>query len=214
VLIQRNAAATVAAGADRRAFVNAIRQIPDSPVYVWDSVPASMHSWGVDGTLYLFHKDIQKILPIGAQGLTPGPGMLWLNWDAAARRLDTAAFHPEEAAYVRQDRAAPPWQFRAGWQAPVEGYRRIAKQATVRLYRGPNTNEIEWEACAAAPAEVRTFVEGEELPKVVFDQEKCVHAKGILKPAQAALVSLDFLVSDPPGTARIGNFGFLTPTSK
>jgi hypothetical protein len=218
VLIHRNTAATVVAGADRRAFVDAVRRVPDSPIYVWDNIPASMHSWGVDGTLYLFHKDIQKILPIGAQGLTPGPGMLWINWDAAARRLDAAPFHPEEVAYVREDRPAPPWQFRAGWQSQVNGYRRISKQATVRLYRAPNVTEVEWDACSTAPAELRTFVEGEELPKIVFQQErqeeKCVHGKGTLKPGPSALVSLDFLISDPPGTARIGDFGFVAPPPK
>jgi hypothetical protein len=211
VLIHRNSVSTLAAGADRRAFVDAVRHVPDAPIYLYDAMPESMHAWGVAGALHLFHEGIQSVDPLGKPGLAPQPGILLLNWDAAARRLDAAPFHPEEAVYVREDRPAPAWQFRAGWQAPEGGYRKIGKQATVRLYRPKNTNDFEWEACAAAPAEVRTFIEGEELPKLHFAEEKCVHAKGTLKPADAAMVTLDFLVSDPPGSARIGDFGFVTP---
>jgi hypothetical protein len=213
-LVLGTAASTLQAAADRRAFVDAVRRVPDAPAYIYDGVPASMHSWGVEGALRIFHKDVQQVREIGTGGLMPSAGMWWIHWDAAARRLDTAPFHPEEAVYVRHDQPAQAWQFRAGWQAPAGGYRRIGRRATVRLYRPAHTDDFEWQACSTVPAEVRTFIEGEELTKVRYADERCIHTRGTLKPAEAAVVTLDFLVSDPPGEARMGDFGFVTGSAK
>jgi hypothetical protein len=207
VLVRRNMAVTLAGAADRRAFVGAVRQAPHSSSYVYDTVPESLHSWGVEGALRLYHGDALKAHQLGEAGLLPETGMLLLNWDSRARHLTVAALALEAAEYVTADRPPAAWQFVAGWQAPVNGYRRIGKRATARLYRPPNISEFEWDACSAAPAELRTFIEGEELPKVFFTGESCVHRHGRLKPAPPAVVTLDFLVSED--AARIGNFGFV-----
>jgi len=214
VLVRRTAAATLAAGAERRAFVDAARHVPGAAIYVYDAVPESLHSWGVEGTLRLFHDGIQRVDHLGKAGLVPEPGMLLINWDANTRRLAAMPFHPEDAVYVRKDSPVPPWQFGAGWQPVVDRYRQIGKRATVRFYRPPNTDEFEWDACSTAPAELRTFIEGEELPKVRFQDDRCVHTRGRLKPAEPAVVTVDFLVSDPPGAARIGDFGFIAAGPK
>jgi hypothetical protein len=213
-LIRRNAEATLAAGNDRRAFVAAVPHIPDAPVYVYETEPESMHSWGVDGALYLFHDGIRQATPIGRGGLTPQQGMVLIRWDAAARRLDSMPFRPEDAVYMPVDRPPQAWELRDGWQPPAGGYRRIGKRATAKLYRPANTNEFEWVACSTASAEVRTFIDGEELAKLHFTDERCVHTRGTLKPAVQAVVTLDFLVSDPPAAARIGDFGFVPPAEK
>jgi hypothetical protein len=214
ILIRQNANSTIAAGNDRRAFVAAVPHLPDAPVYVYETEPESMHSWGIDGALYLFHNGIRQAIPIGRGGLTPQPGMLLIRWDAAAQRLDCMPFRPEDAVYMRADQPPQRWQLREGWEPTADGFRRIGKRATAKLYRPAKTDEFEWVACSTARAEVRTFIDGEELAKLHFTDNRCVHARGTLKPAVQAVVTVDFLVSDPPGTAQIGDFGFLPPAGK
>ena len=212
VLIRRNMLETLSAAADRRAFVDAVRHAPDAPAYLYDAVPVSLHSWGVEGALRIYHGGTVKVHPLVETGLQPEGGMLLLNWDPRARHLAVAPISLEAAEYVTTDRHAPAWQLLAGWQEPVNGYRRIGKRATARLYRPANTNDFAWDACASAPAEMRTFIEGEKLPKVLFKGEECVHKQGTLQPAPAGVVTLDFLVSED--VARIGNFGFVAGNSK
>jgi hypothetical protein len=85
-LLRKNVAPVLAAAADRKAFVAAVREVPDAAVYVYGSVPASLHSWGVEGALRLFHKEIKsvrrmdEVLPQGEKAIT-------IDWDAKTRSL-------------------------------------------------------------------------------------------------------------------------------
>ena len=212
VLLLRTARETLAAAADRHAFVDAVRQVPPASEYLYDTVPESLHAWGVEGALRLYHGFTVKAHQLGEAGRRPEPGLVLLNWDPRARHLAVAPIALDTAEYVRMDRPTPAWQFVAGWHAAVGGYRAIDKRATARLYRAANRKDFEWDACSSGPAELRTFIEGEELPTVFFKGEKCVHMHGTLKPAPAAVVTLDFVVSET--TARIGNFGFVAGTHK
>jgi hypothetical protein len=210
--IRRTAGSTLAAAADRRAFADAVRQAPPASSYVYDTVPESLHSWGVEGAVRLYHGDAVKAHQLGETGLQPEPGLLLLSWEPRARHLSVEPLALEAAEYVAVDRPVPAWQFLAGWQPSVNGYRRIGKRATARLYRPANANDFEWDACASGPAEFRTFIEGEELPKMIFTGEKCLHMQGTLKPATQAVVALDFLVSED--VAKVGNFGFVAGKPK
>ena len=138
VLLRRAAKETLAAADDRHAFVDAVRQAPQTSSYVYDMVPESLHPWGVEGALRLYHGFNVKAHQLGETGLQPEAGLVLLNWDPRARHLAVAPLALEPAEYVTMDGPVPAWQFLGGWHTPMNGYRPIGKRATARLYRPAN----------------------------------------------------------------------------
>jgi hypothetical protein len=209
-LVRRQARLTLADAAERRAFVTAVRQTSDSPAYLYDTIPASMHSWGVEGALRLFHPDIAAVHRLDdANPPTAGPIQL-LTWDPARRRLAAVPFSFAEAGSVRMGREPAPWQLGRGWLGAAAGGRQIQGQASARLYRPPGAVEFEWEACAPQPAELRAFVGGEELPKIVFDHSGCVERRAPVKPGAPGVLGVDFLPSPQNSQMALRGFGFAT----
>jgi hypothetical protein len=211
-LTRVHAAETLAAAGDRRAFVSAARSVPDSHVYIYDHVPASMHSWGVEATMNLTHPGEPKSYWLTRLEIpTKGP-MLLLNWKERTRQLSATPFAPLASVQVSMDQPVQEWQLVAGWQPAVDGYREIGRRATANLYRPPNINDFVWEACATGPAELRTFIEGIEFPRMNLKETECVHGQGRMPPDAARIVTLDFL-AEPRSTesrVRIRSFGFCT----
>ena len=65
----------------------AVRDVPDAPVYVYGSIPASLHSWGVEGALRLFHDGIKSVHRVGEAHVPQHELTVQLDWDAKARHL-------------------------------------------------------------------------------------------------------------------------------
>ena len=87
VLLGRHAAPVLAAAADRQAFVTALRAVPGAPVYVYGSIPESMHSWGVEGALRLFHEGVKSVHRVGDADVPQNERTVQLDWNAKMRRL-------------------------------------------------------------------------------------------------------------------------------
>jgi hypothetical protein len=85
--LRKQASVTLPRAADRQAFVEALRQIPDAPVYVYTSAPASLQSWGVEGALRLVHKDVKAIYRSGDAGVPAVGPRVQFGWDDKAQRL-------------------------------------------------------------------------------------------------------------------------------
>jgi hypothetical protein len=200
--IRKHAVRTLAEADERRAYVSALHQAPDAPVYIYDLIPWSMHSWGVDGALRIYHPNVSKVHRLEDDGLpTEGP-MQFLTWDAKSRRLLAAPFSVEGAAQVKMDGHTPAWQLPAGWQDPVDGYRTIGKHATARLYRRGSDGRFTWQACGKG--ELAISIGGEPLPAQRLDG--CTSGAVDRKPA-TGLVGVDFR-AESREPVRIGNFGF------
>jgi hypothetical protein len=213
-LVRKQARFTLAEADDRRAFVMAVRAVSDSPVYFYDTIPASMHSWGVEGALRLYHPGIEAVHRLeDSNPPTDKPAEL-LNWDPQHRRLAAGAFHFAESAQVGTDEQTPPWQLVRGWLGVENGRRRIRGQASARLYRPPGAVEFTWEACAAQPASLRIFVDGEELPQIAFDRAGCVQRRAPVRPRANGIVGVDFLPSPETAPLSIGPFGFATAPAR
>lgn len=206
-LTRQHAAETLADAGDRRAFFAAAKQVPDSPIYVYDVVPASMHSWGVEATMYLQHPGDPKSHALGVPWLPAKGSMVLLSWDPRTRQIDAAPFAPLSAVYMPGDRPIPRWQLVSGWGPEANGYRPIGRRATARLFRPEHTDDFVWDACASGPVELRTFIEGEEFPRIKFKSAECVPGHGRMLPGKQGVVILDFLVG-PENKVRIGSFGF------
>jgi hypothetical protein len=177
---------------------------------MYDVVPESMHSWGVEGAMSLTHPGNPKSYLLGAPEPPTEGAMLLLSWNPRTRKINVTPFAPLDAVHVSMDRRVQEWQLLAGWHPPVDGYREIEKRATARLYRPPNTDDFAWEACATGPLELRTFIEGQELPKMSFRQAECASGRGKIQPGKAGIHTLDFLVNGDH-KAKIRSFGFTTP---
>ena len=212
-LVRRHARVTLAEADERRAFVMAVRQVADSPVYLYDTIPASMHSWGVEGALRLFHSNIAAVHRLDdTNPPTQGPIQL-LTWNAAHRQIAATAFSFAGASWLRMDGESPGWQLGKGWLAAGAGRRGIKGPATARLYRPPGAVEFEWQACleprAPGQTELRTFVAGQEMPKILLDRAGCVQRRAPVQDGPPGVVGIDFLPSET-GQFSLGNFGFAT----
>jgi hypothetical protein len=205
-LVRRQAHNTLDDARERRAYVMAVRQVADTPVYLYDRIPASMHSWGVDGALRLYHSGIVAVHRLEDSNPPAQDPAQLLNWDPGSRKLTAIPFSLADAARVRMDREAPAWQLGTGWSQVEDGRRGIKGRATARLYRPEGTVEFEWQACAAEPAELRTIVDGEEMPRITLDHPGCVKRHARVRPRAAGVVGVDFVPS--AGAVAIGDFGF------
>jgi hypothetical protein len=175
-----------------------------------------MHSWGVEGALRLFHQNISSVHRLGdSNPTTQGPIQL-LNWNPQLRELTAAPFSFADASYVPMNRGGAAWQLGPGWSDAQAGRRAIDKRASARLYRPAGEAAFEWKACLGPESmrepgqvELRTFVDGQEMPKVFFDKPVCVDRRSPVRPRDAGIVGIDFL-SSAPGQLAIGNFGFVS----
>jgi hypothetical protein len=207
LLISKNARITLAAADERRAYVSALRSVPDSRVYIYDAIPASMHSWGVDGALRLFHPGIETVHRLEDAGLPTSGEIQLLNWDGRRWRLTAEPFSTAAAASIAADPSTPAWQLVSGWGPAAAGYRQIEGRALARLYRPERAGELSWEACGAGPVKLRTFVAGEEIANVRFSGDQCMEERARLKAAPAGIVTLEFQPSEAGVPVRIGRIG-------
>ena len=190
----------------------AARTVPDSPIYIYDVVPASMHSWGVEATMDMMHPGNPKSRALGFPEPPSEGAMLFLNWNPRTRKIKVMPFSFLDAVHVSMDQPVQDWQLLAGWHPSADGSREIDKRATARLYRPPNTDDFAWEACATGPLELRTFIEGQELPKMNFQRAGCAPGRGKILPGRAGVLTLDFLVNGD-NKAGIRSFGFTAPVA-
>lgn len=206
LLIRRNAVGTLAAASERQAYVDSLRQAADSAIYIYDRIPASMHSWGVEGALHLFHHGVTLVHRLEDSGLPAADQMILLDWDGAGRHLAAEPFTPATGTYIDAGGTVPGWQLRQGWHPPADGYRQIDSLATARLYRPEGVDEFEWDACGDG-VELRTVVAGEELSRM--NLHGCGKGSSKLQPAAAGIVGVQFLTNPPDRTVKIGRLGFL-----
>ncbi len=193
LMIRNHAKATLAAAVDRRAYFSAVAQVADAPIYIYDRIPASMHSWGVEGALRLSHAGIAQVHRLEDAGLPTEGRMLLLDWDGEARRLTSEAFDPAAATYIDAARATPAWQL-ANALHPA------------RLYRPPNAVAFEWEACADG-VEVHVVIGGKEVAKKVV--RGCMTDGVPLQENASGITGVVFRMEPAGSAVKIGRFGFV-----
>jgi hypothetical protein len=207
LMIRKHANRTLAEASERSAYVDALRLVPDTPIYIYDRIPGSMHSWGVDGALRLYHHGIVEVHRLEDAGLPVDGRMLLVDWDARARHLASEPFFPLAATYIAADGLTPAWQLLEGWHAAVDGYREIDTHARARLYRPPAAASFEWEACGDR-AELRIHTAGEEVSRATL--AGCEKRTVSLRPAEAGITGVEFFTQPAGRSVRIARFGFVT----
>jgi len=162
---------------ENRRYVSQVREIvranPEATVFIYDGVPAALHSWGIAAAVRYFagrgdlefHSAEQRDL---ARMLRQGSGVVLLSWDPVHRELQALARAPSqpEASYIRMGRLAPVWQLGEGWYSLSGHFRWCRPYATARLRRPPGTEAFELEVNMGPPPvrqpiEARVFVNGE-----------------------------------------------------
>jgi len=211
-LIRKNAKLTLAAAEDRRAYVAAIRAAPDAPIYIYDRIPRSMHHWGVEGALQLYHPNVTLVHRLEDSGL-PGEGaMQLLEWDASGRRLEATPFAPQAAVCVSPSQPAAAWQLLSGWRPRANGWLEMGAAASARLYSPAGEPEFECEACLETGArqtevELRVFVDGQSVCKLRFEGEGCLQQRARVRQPRVGILGIDFLASRESALV-IRSFGF------
>jgi hypothetical protein len=210
VLVRNHAHVTLAAAKERRAYVAALRTIPDAPSYAYAGAPTSFQRWGVEGALHLFHGHDLPIFTLADAALPPDQRMLLVSWDPKARRMDTEAFAPRDYAFLSADANAASWQLSGGWTEEAHGYRDILGNASVRMFRPAEATEFIWESCGGPGDHLHAFLDGAPLPALMFDQPGCQNTRVPVGGGSPKMVSIDFIVSPVGRTMRIGSLGFVT----
>ena len=206
---RQQARATLAEDNERRALVEALRAVPDAPAYVYTNEPPFVHSWGIEGALRLYHRNVEDVHRLFELGLPADKQMELLSWDAGRQRFQVAEFLP--SGFTRLPPAADlaSWQVPKGWEAGDAGHRVMRRAAAVDLYRPAEAKELFWEACADQGTELRTFVNGLELlPAFHFAAADCVAKTYPVTGGPGFFSTIDFLASPPEKPVRMGSFGF------
>ncbi len=205
VLIRNHAHVTLAEAKERRAYVAALRAIPDAPAYAYAGAPTSFQNWGVEGALHYFHGHDVPVFTVTSASLLPDRPMLLVNWDPKARRLDTEAFAPRDYAFLSGNATPAPWQISGGW---ID--RSVTGNASIRLYRPAGATEFLLESCGTPGEQLRTFLDGAPLPTMTFSQPGCQNTRVPAALGHPRMLSIDFVASPPGQSVRIGSLGFLT----
>ncbi len=127
-----------------------VRSHPAIRAFVYDGIPASLQSWGLEAAIGYFagHGDFRlhsaEERGLG-KALEEGAGVALLSWDPVRRELAvfTRAPRQPEASYITVGRLAPAWQFGEGWYASGGHFRWCRPYATARLYRPPGATQFE-----------------------------------------------------------------------
>jgi hypothetical protein len=139
---------------ENRRYVTKLQQIvPASPgarAYIYDGVPAALHTWGIEAAVKLFagRGDLSFYPAEGVdleRTLQEGSGVVLLSWDPIFRELSSFSRAPGEpdASYIVVSRRAPVWQFGEGWYFLAGHFRWCRPYATARLRRPPQATAFE-----------------------------------------------------------------------
>lgn len=145
--------AKLAADEETRAFVTGIQDFaeshPEPAPFVYDSVPAGLHHWGVTGALHIaYHRlDMPATYadtPEGKRTLK-GPAVTLLSWDTPLRRVNftTRNANTKLATYIAMSATTPAWQLDTGWLGRNDYFQWILPEATAYLRRPANARRFE-----------------------------------------------------------------------
>ncbi len=209
VLVRNHAHVTLAAAKERRAYVAALRILPDASAYAYMGAPISFQRFGVQGALRLFHGNDLPVFTLDDPFLPPDQRMLLASWDPKARRMETEALQPRDYAFLAKDASPAAWQMSGEWTREAQGYRGVRGTASVRLYRPTEGADLVWESCGDVGEELRTFVDGTPLPPVSFQGAGCVNSRAPVGPGRPRFLSIDFVASPVGRTVKVGAVGFV-----
>lgn len=134
-LSRQQARVTLAEHNERRALVAALRDVPDAPVYVFTNEPAFVHYWGIDGTLRLYHKNVEDVHPLFTLDLPADKQMELLSWDTRRQRFQVATFVPSGYTHLAPEASLASWQIPQGWEPGDGSHRAMRGAAALHLYR-------------------------------------------------------------------------------
>jgi hypothetical protein len=238
VQLRAHRRATLAIADENRSYVaqlgEMMRVAPDVHTFIYDGAPPEMHRWGVEGAVRWFARPgvATSVYPIDDRDLKKvfdADALTLFYWDSARRHLGSFTRHAGEhdASHVTIGRASPIWQLGEGWFQLENRYRWIGPRATARLYRPPEARRFELGVNVGEKliqdvgrTEVTVLADGQEICRQVFDQPGPAKTYGVLKPAPAGVVTIEFRVQPgyrPTATdprvlgVAITSFGFLTP---
>src|SRR5262249_8575963 len=100
------------------------------------------------------------------------------------------------------------WQFAGGWGDGRMRYPRVPVQATMRLYRPVGASNFSVRACGQPGDELRTFIEGTELPKLQFSDAGCHGYSAPAPGAGGGMQAVVFFTWPPEGDVRFSEAGF------
>lgn len=210
VLIRQQARVALDEADQRRAYVSALRTAPDASAYLYSGAPDSLHDWGVEAALRIFHGNGVTARSLDGESLPESEHMQLLTWDAKTRRMRPESFSPNDYASLPEAARPAEWQRASGWSSEG-GYRALLERASVRLFQSGRAVEFTWEACGAPDSALGVFLDGEQTARVVFSKSGCVNSVAPVKAGLSRMVTVDFLVEPAGRPVRIGAFGFRSP---
>ncbi len=204
-----------------------VRANPQARAFIYDGVPAALHSWGIEGAVrYLYRRGDIEFYPAEGvdlqKALGEGAAAVLLSWDPARRELSAFSRPPgaPDASYITMSRLGPVWQLGQGWYAVTGHFRWTRPYATARLHRPARTTAFELVVNmgpppAGAPLRASVFLNGQAL-----DARELVRGSGFqtvrwpLAPGAEGPVRLEFraeppFLSDGSLGLAVAAFGFL-----
>jgi hypothetical protein len=210
-------------------LAQAVRENPGAEAFIYDGVPAALHTWGIEAAVRYFagrgdlrfysaeERDLEKSLAEGA-------GVVLLSWDPVRRKLDAYARPPgaPDASYITVSRQAPVWQFGHGWYFFGGHFRWCRPQATARLRRPPGARAFELVVNmgpppAGDPIRAAVWINGREIGAQSLARGSGWHTlRWPLEPAPPGPARVEIraeppFLADPvrPLGLAVGAFGFL-----
>lgn len=207
-----------------------VRANPEARAFVYDGVPAALHTWGIAAaTRYFAGRGDLEFYPVEEQDLAKildeRSGVVLLSWDPLFRELRALARTPQqpEASYISLSRLAPVWQFGQGWYALTGQFRWCRPYATARLRRPPGATHFELVVNMGPPpvrepVQASVLLDGRLIGEASLARGSGWHKlRWAVPPGQPGPVRVEFRVAPPfvaderhPLGLAVGGFGFVS----
>ena len=215
--------AALAEADENRAYVTALeedaRRFPSTKRFLWESAPAGLPGWGIEGALRFVYRRHDPDLRYLREFPDRRSAWNWLeaallNWDPGARRLFVLRRDAAPVAYAEMHGSAPPWPLEEGWTPLAPGFRWTHGRATATLWRPTDARGFELvvnvgpdQFARRGGVTVAVMLNGQPLPPKEFRAEGHHRARWDLPAAPPGPVSLEIRV--PPAYQLPGNDGEL-----
>ena len=213
---------------ERRAWFEPVAEFfrahPETDTVLWDGTPPSVPEHYITGAARLLSRapNVRVAWIHRAADEAQRKNLVALVWDPERRQLHVLGRQPD-AAYVRTNETAPPWQLIEGWEGNQGAFRWTKPRARIRLQRPANAKALEiavnvYAFDAQRPGKMDVALDGNPLGSIALVKSEPTTFRLPLPAGMEGPSIVEMRVSppffDPNGSGDLGQpitaIGFVT----